>query len=155
MDKLVVIEDRRNEMRLQYNHSYDDIIHMPHHQSKKHPAMSLYVRSAQFAPFAALTGYEDAVRETARETSERIEIDEELKEILDMKLQLLHENLNQKQEITFTYFVPDLKKEGGEYITEVGIVKKIDFENQVIILANQKEISISEIIDISGKMFQL
>ena len=61
----------------------------------------------------------------------------------------------QKQEITFTYFVPDLKKEGGEYITEVGIVKKIDFENQVIILANQKEISISEIIDISGKMFQL
>ena len=65
-------------MKLEYSHKYDDIINMEHHKSKKHPPMSLYARSAQFAPFAALTGYEDAVTETAREVGERIDIDDEL-----------------------------------------------------------------------------
>ena len=72
-------------MNLKYDRQYDDIINLPHHVSKKHPQMSLYARSAQFAPFAALTGYEDAVKETARETSDRIEIDEEFKTILEFQ----------------------------------------------------------------------
>lgn len=138
---------------MKYDHGYDDIINLPNHKSKKHPPMSLYARSAQFAPFAALTGYEDAVKETARETNSRIEIDEELKIIIDGKLQLLQENINKREEISFTYFVLDLKKEGGEYITTIGIVKKIDFANQLIILADKKEIPINELIDISGKIF--
>ena len=135
---------------MQYDHSYDDIINLPHHVSKKHPPMSLYARSAQFAPFAALTGYEDAVRETARETCERIEIDDGLKEILDGKLQLLRENIYKKEVVTFTYFVPDVRKDGGEYVTEMGVIKKFDDSRNVIILADKREIPISEIIDISG-----
>lgn len=122
---------------------------MPHHVSKKHPPMSLYARSAQFAPFAALTGYEDAVKETARETTERIEIDEELKAILDSKLQIIQETLSKKKELSFTYFKPDLKKEGGKYLTVIGVVRKIDAVNQMIILEDKKEISINELIDIS------
>ena len=74
---------------MKYDHSYDDIINLPHHVSKKHPPMSLYARSSQFASFAALTGYEDAVRETARETNERIDIDYEIKSIMDGKIQIL------------------------------------------------------------------
>ncbi|MBQ9280350.1 MAG: hypothetical protein IJ215_04840 [Clostridia bacterium] len=139
---------------MQYDHFYDDIIDLPHHTSKKHPPMSLYARSAQFAPFAALTGYEDAVMETARETSERIEIDEELKSILDGKLQLLQENIQKKPEVTFTYFVPDIKKDGGAYVSVIGIVKKIDLYQQCIYLADKTEIPIGEIIEISGEIFQ-
>ena len=140
---------------MRYDHSYDDIINLPHYVSKKHPPMSLYARSAQFAPFAALTGYEDAVKETARETNERVEIDDELKNILDAKLQLLQENIDKKEEITFTYFVPDAKKDGGEYVNVVGIVKKIDTINQVIILMDKREIPIEEIIDISGNFVNI
>lgn len=140
-------------MNLKYDHKYDDIINLPHHKSKKHPPMSLYARSAQFAPFAALTGYEDAVRETARETGERIEIDEELKHILDGKIQILSEQIKNKPEITFTYFIHDLTKDGGTYTTVSGIVKKIDNYNQKIILKSKLEIPIGDIIDISGEIF--
>ena len=140
---------------MKYNRQYDDIINMPHHVSKKHPQMSLYMRSAQFAPFAALTGYEDAVKETAREVQERIEIDEELRTILDSKLQIIIENLQFKPEISITYFVPDLKKDGGEYVTVSGIVKKIDMYNQLIYLVNNIQISTNEIIDISGNIFKI
>ena len=140
---------------MKYNRQYDDIINLPHHVSKKHPQMSLYVRSAQFAPFAALTGYEDAVKETAREVQERIEIDEELRTILDSKLQIIIENLKFNPEISITYFVPDLKKDGGEYVTVSGIVKKIDMYNQLIYLVNNIQISTNEIIDISGNIFKI
>ena len=140
---------------MKYNRQYDDIINLPHHVSKKHPQMSLYMRSAQFAPFAALTGYEDAVKETAREVQERIEIDEELRSILDSKLQIIIENLKFNPEISITYFVPDLKKDGGEYVTVSGIVKKIDMYNQLIYLANNIQIPTNEIIDISGNIFEI
>ena len=134
---------------MKYDRQYDDIINLPHHISKNHPQMSLYARSAQFAPFAALTGYEDAVKETARITTEQIEIDEELKLILDSRLQLIIEKIKTRPEVSFTYFVPDLKKEGGKYLTVTGIVKKIDTYNQIIYLANNTQIPINEIIDIT------
>ena len=140
---------------LQYDKQYDDIINLPHHVSKKHPQMSLYARSAQFAPFAALTGYEDAVKETARETSQRIEIDEESKLILDSKLQIILEQIKTKPEVAITYFVPDLKKDGGAYITVNGIIKKIDMYNQYICLVDNTEIPINDIIDISGEVFKI
>ena len=135
---------------MKYDRQYDDIINVEHHVSKVHPQMSLYARSAQFAPFAALTGYEDSIKETGREVSERIEIDDELKDILDSKLQLLMEKVRFMPEVTFTYFLPDLRKDGGTYVTKEGIVKKIDIYSQIIHLADETEIPIRNIIDISG-----
>ena len=155
MLKLEDIEVKKGECKMQYDHSYDDIINHPHYKSKKHPPMSLYARSAQFAPFAALTGYEDAVKETARETGVRIEIDEEMKSILDSKIQLLTEKIKQKPEVTFTYFIPDLRKEGGDYVSVSGIIKKIDdMYEQKIILLDKTEIPINDVIDISSEAFK-
>ena len=142
-------------MNMSYNHEYDDIINLEHHKSKKHPPMSLYARSAQFAPFAALTGYEEAVTETARDVTKRIDIDEELKNILDSKIQILSEKIKNKPEVVFTYFIPDLTKDGGKYINVTGVIKKIDLFNQNIILEDKTEIPINEIIDISGEIFKI
>ncbi len=139
---------------MKYTGEYNDIINLPHHVSKKHPQMSLYARSSQFAPFAALTGYEEAVKETARETSERIDLDEELKNILDSKILLLSEKIKSKPEISFTYFVPDAKKNGGTYINVTGIVRKIDTYSQTIYLADNTEIPVGDIIDINGEIFE-
>ena len=140
---------------MKYDRQYDDIINLTNHISQKHPQMSLYARSAQFAPFAALTGYEDAIKQTSRETSEKIDIDDELKSILDSKLQIIMEQIKNKPEISITYFIPDLKKNGGSYITVTGIVKKIDLYNQHIYLANDTEIPINDIINISGEIFKM
>ena len=127
---------------------YEDIINLPHHVSKKHPRMSLEARSAQFAPFAALNGYDELIKETARETNQRIEINEELKVILDEKIRLIKEKINTKPNITVTYFVPDIKKDGGKYVTATGSIIKIDEYKHKIILENKTEIPISEIIEI-------
>ena len=127
---------------------YDDIINLPHHISKKHPRMSLEARSAQFAPFAALTGYDEVIRETARLTNKRIEINDELKAILDEKLLLIKAQIKSKPNISVTYFVPDSKKDGGKYVSVTGKVLKIDEYKQKIILENKIEIPISEIIEI-------
>ncbi len=108
---------------MKYEHNYDDIINLPHHKSNNHPEMSLYARSAQFAPFAALTGYEELVEETARETNKKIEIDDDIRFILDSKLQILMDKIKQKPEVEITYFVPDTKKDGGVYITVMRINK--------------------------------
>ena len=94
---------------------YKDIINLPHHVSKKHPQMSLESRTAQFAPFAALTGYDDEVRETARITNERIEIDDEAKNIIDNKIQMILDQLLERPTVKIAYFVPDGKKKGGRY----------------------------------------
>ena len=142
-------------MNMKYDRQYDDIINLPHHISKKHPQMSLYARSAQFAPFAALTGYEEAVKETARETNERIDIEDELKSILDGKLQIILEQIKNHPEISITYFIADSKKNGGEYVTVTGFVKKVDLYNQYIYLVDNNEIPINEIIDISGDIFKV
>ena len=130
--------------------NYEDIINLPHHTSKKHPRMSLEARSAQFAPFAALTGYDEVLIETARLTNERIEIDETIKVIIDSKLQIIKEHIKEMPLITFMYFVPDSKKDGGKYVTVTGNVKKIDEYRNVFVLENKTEIPIDEIIDING-----
>ena len=137
------------------NGKYDDIINLPHHVSKKHPQMSLEARSAQFAPFAALTGYDEKIKETSRLTNERIEIDDELKSALDIKLQLIREEISNKPKITINYFVPDLKKNGGSYKIVTGKVKRIDEYKKMIVLENELEIAINEIIDITGEIFKL
>ncbi len=132
------------------NDKYEDIINLPHHTSTKHPQMTLEARAAQFAPFAALTGYDDEIKETARLTNERIELDDEAKSILDNKLQLIKERLPARYTVAFTYFVPDVKKEGGRYVTVTGKVRKVDEYKQLIILENKTEIPINEIINISS-----
>lgn len=134
--------------------NYEDIINLPHHVSKKHPQMSIWSRSAQFAPFAALTGYDDAVKETARLTDKRLEIDEGLKNILNNKLQYILENKLLQPEITFTYFVYDTKKSGGKYIEKTGVVKKIDLNEKYIMLKDKTKISIDEIINITGDILE-
>lgn len=127
---------------------YEDIINLPHHVSKKHPKLSMEQRAAQFAPFAALTGYGDAVKETARLTEKRIELNNEEKEIINSKLQEIQNKIQNNPKATITYFIPDLKKSGGEYVTVVGNVKKIDKDKQCLILNEKREIPIKEIIEI-------
>lgn len=131
---------------------YDDIINFSRPKSK-HPKMTLEQRSAQFAPFSALTGYEGQIKETARLTDKRLELDEEAKSILDLKIQIIKEKLNQQPKIEITYFVPDNKKDGGKYETENDIIKKIDEYNSKIIMINNTNIDINEIVDIQGDIF--
>ena len=98
--------------------NYEDIINLPHHISSKRPQMSMLDRAAQFSPFAALTGYDDAIHETGRLTDEKIDLSEEEKEALDRKQQILMERLCDHPALTVTYFVPDPKKSGGAYVTK-------------------------------------
>ncbi|MGM9970168.1 MAG: hypothetical protein ACI35S_07215 [Anaeroplasma sp.] len=127
---------------------YDDIINLPHHVSTKHQRLSMEQRAAQFAPFAALTGYGDAIKETARITEDRIELDDEEKIKLDNKLKKIQNNISNKPKVIVTYFVPDIRKSGGEYLTKVGNLKKIDEYNQLLVLDDKTEIPIKEIIEI-------
>ena len=112
---------------------YDDIIDLPHHVSLSRPHMERSDRAAQFSPFAALTGYESAVKETARLTEQRVELDENEREALDKKQAVLAARLGEQPEITVTYFVADERKEGGSYVTARGRVKKIQrYEGMLI-----------------------
>ena len=136
------------------NKNYDDIINLPHYVSKKRPQMSIEARSAQFAPFAALTGYDEKVKETERLTDRKIELEDSQKEILNNKLLYILENIEAKPEITFTYFVKDTKKSGGNYIDKIGIVRKIDLIEQYIQLIDKSKIYIDDIIDIDTDLFR-
>lgn len=131
-------------------HRYDDIINMPHHQSVTHPQMSMADRAAQFSPFAALTGYEDAVREAARLVDERMELDEDMLRKLDEQLQLIRANIEKHPTVVITYFLPDERKEGGAYVTVSGAVKKIDEYEQVIILHDGTRVPVRDIVGIAG-----
>ena len=127
---------------------YDDIINLPHYEPKHHPRMSMYSRAAQFAPFAALTGYDEQVKETARLTDDRLDLDDEVKAVLDAKLQEIQDNISSKPQVTITYFVADTKKDGGKYVTVTNNIKKIDEYKQAIILVDTTEIPIIDIVEI-------
>ncbi len=133
---------------------YDDIIHLPHHVSAKHPQMPALDRAAQFSPFAALTGYETAIAETARLVDRRIELDENRKEELDEKLQMAREQLALEPEIAVTYFVPDAKKDGGAYVQTIGIIKKLDDIGQRIIMKDGTVIPICDIYGLESSIFR-
>ena len=132
---------------------YDDIINLSRPISKR-PKMTLEQRSAQFAPFAALTGYDEQIKEKARLTNEKIELNDEIKSVLDIKLQLISKELSNKPKITIKYFVPDQKKNGGSYKIVTGIAKRIDEYKKIIVLENELKIAIAEIIDITGDIFK-
>ena len=133
--------------------NYDDIIHLPHNVSKRHPQMSLYNRAAQFAPFSALTGYEEVIAETARQTNPKIEIMEDDRQLMDRKLSILTTCLEEEPTITITDFQPDGCKDGGQYLTIKGIVKAIHTNERIIILKDKKKISIDAIIGLEGELF--
>lgn len=129
-------------------HRYDDIINLPHHQSKERPHMSLHDRAAQFAPFAALTGHEDAIKETARLTENEMLLDESIKEEINSKINELSEHLSEKQNVSITYFKPDKKKNGGAYLTDIGVIKKINEVEKVLIMDNGMKIQMEQIYGI-------
>ena len=132
---------------------YDDIIRLPHHVSSAHPQMPMIDRAAQFQPFRALTGYEDAVQETARLTDERVELTEDEKSLLDAKLQKLADKISSRPLVTITYFRPDQKKAGGAYVSATGRLKKMDDFAGVLVLLEGQRIVIEDIVDIRQLSF--
>ncbi len=131
-------------------HRYDDIIELPHPTSAKHPRMSVYNRAAQFSPFAALTGYDALVDETARLTESRSELDEQRKAALDESLRTLLQHINEAPQVDITHFVPDLRKYGGEYVHHIGQLLRIDPVERSLLFADGLKIAIDNIYDIDS-----
>ena len=137
------------------NRKYNEIMGLPHLVSKTRPKMPMSDRAAQFAPFAALTGYDAAIKETGRLTVERIELDVEALSALDMKYQLLMEALDEAPEVTITYFQPDDRKAGGKYVSAVGAVKKIDDFERRITMQDGAKIPMDDVLSIEGELFSV
>ena len=133
---------------MRMNNRYNEIINLPHHVSKTRPQMPMSDRAAQFAPFAALTGYDSAIKETGRLTDERIELDEEALAALDRKYQLLIETLDDAPEVTIIYFQPDERKAGGQYVSATGTVKKVDTFGRRILLQDGTRIPLDSVYDL-------
>ena len=132
---------------------YEDIVDLPHHVSRKHPQPTMADRAARFAPFAAITGYEEMVLEEARITDDRIELDENSKAALNEKLNMILEFIDEQPEVSITYFEPDMRKAGGAYITVIGTVKRIDEYEHLVIMTDGKKINIDEIYNLQSELF--
>lgn len=133
--------------------NYDDIIDLPHHQSATRPHMSLDDRAAQFAPFAALTGHAAAIKETARHTENKTELEEADIELLNSRIAYIMENIDSSPYISVTYFLPDRRKSGGAYLTVSGGVRKIDRYKKKLIMEDNTEIPFEDISRIDGEIF--
>lgn len=133
---------------------YNDIIDLPHHVSSIRPQMSMLERAAQFSPFAALTGYGAAIKETERLTDERIELDEDAQVLLDMKQAYLIELMPERPALNLTYFQADEKKKGGKYVTVSGNFKGIDEYERCIVLTDGKKIPIDDVLNIESEVFR-
>ena len=132
---------------------YREIIDLPHHVSPTRPQMPMSDRAAQFAPFAALTGYDSAIKETGRLTDERIELDEEALTALNMRYQFLMDALNEEPKVEITYFKPDERKAGGEYVSVIGAVKKVDDFERLITMQDGTKIPMDDVLSIDGELF--
>ena len=124
---------------------YDDIINLPRHITKR-KRMSIYNRSAQFAPFDALEGYSDEIKESERRVVQKIIISDEIKEKINRKL--VYINSNKDKKVSITYFVPDKYKVGGRYKNVTSFIKKIDLNNRYLVLNDNSKILLSEIVDV-------
>ena len=133
---------------------YEDIVNLPRPVSKKHPQPPLSERAVRFAPFAAITGYEEMVLEEARTTETRIDLDECELTLLNEKLNIAQRFQDQSPEISVTYFEPDKKKSGGSYVTVSGTIKQIDVYNRLLVLNNDKKIPIEDIYKLDGEIFR-
>jgi len=136
------------------NNKYSDMLHLPHHVSDKQNKMSIKDRAAQFSPFAALTGHDAAIRETARVTEQRIILDESEKNILDEGLKIIASNIGNKPEISLVYFREDELKDGGSYEEITDIVVKIDYYGRVIVMKSGISVNFDDIYKIDGDMLQ-
>lgn len=134
---------------------YNDIIDLPHHVSATRPQMSMIERAAQFSPFAALTGYDAAIKETGRLTDEKTELDEESLKDLDMRFQLLLDKLDDKPEVTITYFVPDELKSGGEYVVLTDTIKKVEVFERLLITMNGTKIPMNDVLSLESDLFSV
>ena len=132
---------------------YEDIVDLPHHVSRKHPQPTMADRAARFAPFAAITGYEEMVLEEARITDDRIELDENSKAALNEKLNMILEFIDEQPEVSITYFEPDKRKAGGAYVTVTGTVKRIDEYEHLVIMTDGKKINIDDIYNLQSELF--
>ena len=132
---------------------YEDIIELPHHVSSTHPQMSMIDRAAQFSPFAALVGYDAAIKETGRLTDAKIELDDEGLNDLNIKFQLLLEHLDDEPEVKITYFKADERKAGGAYLEATGIVKKLDDFERLITMQDGLKILMDDILNIESDVF--
>lgn len=132
---------------------YSDIIKIPYKKSTRKPRMTNIERAAQFSSFAALTGYEDAVEETARLTDRQYELSDTVLESLNRKLQIINEHIKDCGIVSITHFIPDERKEGGAYYTTKGTVKKIDDYTKEIVLREGTHISIDTVMEIDGDIF--
>ena len=128
--------------------NYDDIIDLPHPTSERHPRMPMANRAAMFSPFAALTGYDAAVKGTARLTDAKVDLTEEEKSILDAKLQLLVPG----ESVAITYFQPDAMKQGGAYVTASGEIKRVDGAAREIVLTDGRRIPIDDILKVQFEL---
>ena len=135
------------------NTPYDDIIHLPHHVSQNHPQMPLRDRAAQFAPFTALTGYDDSIAETGRLTTERRELSEQEQNELNKRFDFLISRLKGSSEVDIVHFVPDVRKPGGEYQTTTGSIKNISLPERIITLDTGVIIHLDDISYIGGSIF--
>lgn len=133
--------------------NYDDIINLPHYTSSKRKRMSMESRASQFAAFAALTGYEDAIKETARTTTNKIEMGEEDIKKLNNRINIIEDNIESSPVVKVTYFIRDLRKNGGKYIEYTGNVRRLDFINRIIIFKDKKRISFDDILEIDSQIF--
>lgn len=135
------------------NSKYEEIISLPHHVSKTHPQMPMSDRAAQFSPFAALAGYDTAVKETGRLTDEKIELDEESLTALNVRYQMLTDALEKRPEVRITYFKPDERKAGGAYVTIAGVVKKVDDYERLITMQDGMVIPMDDVLTIESELF--
>lgn len=133
---------------------YDDIINLPHYEPVYHKRMSKSSRAAQFAPFAALTGYNEAIKETERLTDKKIDITDEVREDLNSKLKIILDHIKEKPKISVTYFIGDKKKSGGKYVNIEGNVVKIDSYKKSMKLDSNKVILFDDIVKIEGYLFE-
>lgn len=127
---------------------YDDIIDLPHHASVSHPQMPCSERAAQFSPFAALTGYEGAIEETARLTDDQKDLSENVRDSLDQVLAGIMSRPDPNTEVKITYFVPDAKKDGGKYVTELVRIRRIDTDTREIVTMDRRRIGIDMILNL-------
>lgn len=129
-------------------HRYDDLLDLPHPVILLRPRMSALTRAAQFNPFAALTGYDDQVKETARLTDDEIDLSSGALSMLDLQLQYLMAHLEDRLTVEIAYFIPDAKKAGGRYDLHTGIIKRIDTYARQLIFFADNNISNGQVIDL-------
>lgn len=132
---------------------YDDIIHLPHHISVTRQRMSMIDRAAQFSPFAALVGFDSEIKETGRLTDMKIELDEDAQANLNRKQAYLLEQITEHPALTVTFFVSDMKKAGGKYVTVAGNLKKVDEHERLMILTDGTKIPLDDIAEIESEIF--